>query len=59
MKNKWVVEFFLGGYEPNYKPKLTVFDVNKKTELKFFERYNGEYKNIPTGTVIDREVISP
>lgn len=47
------------GYEKDYKPKLSIFSVNKKTELKFFERHNGVYKNLPSGTVIDREVISP
>jgi aubergine-like protein len=54
---------FLGGedegYEKDYKPKLSIFSVNKKTELKFFERHNGSYKNLPSGTVIDRQVISP
>ena len=47
------------GYEKDYKPKLSIFSVNKKTELKFFERHNGTYKNLPSGTVIDRQVISP
>ena len=46
-------------YKENYKPKLTVFGVNKKTDLKFFERSNGGYRNIPAGTVIDKDVISP
>ena len=47
-------------YEKNYKPKLTMFTVNKKTDLKFFEKTNGDqYKNIPMGTVIDTDVISP
>ena len=47
-------------YKENYKPKLSIFGVNKKTDLKFFERSNKEgYRNIPTGTVIDKEVISP
>ena len=54
-----IEKFFSGGYEKGYKPKLTIFSVNKKTELKFFERNNGGYKNIPTGTVIDKQVISP
>ena len=48
-----------GEYEKDYKPKLTVFTVNKKTDLKFFENVNGGYKNIPMGTVIDNDVISP
>ena len=43
----------------NEKPKLTVFTVNKKTDLKFFEQTNNGYKNIPMGTVIDKDVISP
>ena len=54
-----ILEIFEGGYEENYKPKLTIFSVNKKTELKFFERHNGGFRNIPSGTVIDRGVISP
>ena len=56
---KKITKFFAEDYEANYNPKLTVFGVNKKTDLKFFERHNGGYRNIPTGTVIDREVISP
>ena len=54
-----IVEIFKGGYENGYKPKLTIFSVNKKTDLKFFEKHNGGYKNIPSGTVIDKQVISP
>ena len=46
-------------YKKDYKPKLTIFGVNKKTDLKFFERSNGGYRNLPAGTVIDKEVISP
>ena len=46
-------------YEKDYKPKLSIFSVNKKTELKFFERHNDVYKNLPSGTVIDSQVISP
>ena len=54
-----IEDIFNGGYEEGYKPKLTIFSVNKKTDLKFFERQNGGYRNIPSGTVIDRQVISP
>ena len=57
-----VLELFSGkdgGYEKDYKPKLSIFSVNKKTELKFFERRNNAYINLPSGTVIDRQVISP
>jgi len=54
-----ILEIFKGGYEENYNPKLTIFSVNKKTDLKFFERHNGGFRNIPSGTVIDRGVISP
>lgn len=46
-------------YEENYKPKLTVFSVNKRTELKFFERAQNGYKNIPVGSIIDQKVVSP
>ena len=54
-----ILGLFDGEYEKDYKPKLTVFTVNKKTDLKFFENVNGGYKNIPMGTVIDNDVISP
>ena len=54
-----ILDIFDGGYEDDYKPKVTIFSVNKKTDLKFFERHNGGYKNIPSGTVIDKQVISP
>ena len=54
-----IIDIFSGGYEVDYKPKLPVFCVNKKTALKFFQRQNGGYRNIPTETIIDREVISP
>ena len=46
-------------YAKGYKPKLTMFTVNKKTDLKFFENSSNGYKNIPMGTVIDQDVISP
>ena len=46
-------------YKHNYSPKLSVFGVNKKTDLKFFEKNNGGYRNIPAGTVIDKDVITP
>ena len=46
-------------YKANYKPNLTIFGVNKKTDLKFFERSNEGYRNIKTGTVIDKAVTSP
>jgi len=46
-------------YKDNYKPKLSIFGVNKKTDLKFFERSNDGYRNIPAGTVIDKNVVSP
>ena len=54
-----ISNLFDGGYEADYKPKLTIFSVNKKTDLKFFEKTNKGYNNIPTGTVIDKDVISP
>lgn len=54
-----IIELLEGGYEKDYKPNLTVFGVNKKTELKFFEKFNSGYKNIPSGTVIDQKVVSP
>jgi hypothetical protein len=66
MKNELpkILDFLSGeedrnAFEKNYKPKLTVFTVNKKTDLKFFENSSHGYKNIPMGTVIDKDVISP
>ena len=46
-------------YEKGYKPKLSFFTVNKKTDLKFFQKNTNGYSNISMGTVIDQEVISP
>ena len=54
-----IVSLLSGGYEKDYKPKLSIFSVNKKTDLKFFEGHNGQYRNLPSGTVIDKDVISP
>ena len=48
-----------GCYKENYKPKLTIFSVNKKTNLKFFQNNNSEYKNVPIGTCIDQDVTTP
>jgi aubergine-like protein len=65
MKNELpkIVDFLSGdetkGYQKEYKPKLTVFTVNKKTDMKFFQKIQNGFKNIPMGTVIDKEVISP
>ena len=66
MKNELpkILDFLSGeesrnAFEKDYKPKLTVFTVNKKTDLKFFENSSHGYKNIPMGTVIDKDVISP
>ena len=46
-------------YEEGYNPKLTIFSVNKRTELKFFEKFKNGYKNIPLGSVIDQKVVNP
>ena len=46
-------------YQEGYKPKLTIFAVNKRTELKFFEKMAKGYKNIPLGCVIDQKVVNP
>ena len=65
MKNELpkIIDFLSGdetkGYKKDYKPKLTVFTVNKKTDMKFFQKIQNGFKNIPMGTVIDKEVISP
>ena len=48
-----------GCYHENYKPKLTIFTVNKKTNLKFFQKTDLDYKNVPLGTCIDHDVTTP
>ena len=48
-----------GCYKENYQPKLTVFTVNKRSNLKFFQKIDSEYKNVPIGTCIDGEVTIP
>ena len=59
------IEKFFGGrtiegcYKENYKPKLTIFSVNKKTSLKFYQKLDTEYKVVPVGTCIDQDVTTP
>ena len=59
------IEKFFGGktsegcYKEDYKPKLTIFSVNKKTNLKFYQKVNLDYKNVPIGTCIDQGVTTP
>ena len=55
-----IEKFFKGNYRENYKPKLTVFNVNKRINLKFFEKLEKDsYKSVPIGTCIDDEVTTP
>ena len=54
-----LISYIETGYEENYKPKLTIFNVNKKTDLKFFEKKGNGYGNLPSGAVIDKDVVSP
>ena len=55
-----IEKFFKGNYRENYKPKLTVFNVNKRTNLKFFEKLEKDsYKSVPIGTCIDDEFTTP
>ena len=55
-----IERFFAGNYKENYKPKLTIFNVNKRTNLKFFEKLEkNNYKSLPLGTCIDEDVITP
>ena len=55
-----IEKFFSGNYKENYKPNLTIFNVNKKTNLKFFEKLEkNSYKSLPIGTCIDEEVTTP
>ena len=59
------IESFFGGkvnegcYKENYSPKLTIFSVNKKTNLKFYQKAEIDYKIVPIGTCIDQEVTTP
>ena len=48
-----------GCYKEDYKPKLTIFSVNKKTNLKFYQKFDSDYKNVPIGTCIDQDVTTP
>ena len=53
-------KFFSGNYQENYKPNLTLFNVNKRTNLKFFQKLEkNEYKSVPIGTCIDEDVVTP
>ena len=55
-----IEKLFKGNYKENYKPNLTIFNVNKKTNLKFFEKLEkNSYKSVPIGTCIDDEVTTP
>ena len=48
-----------GCYKENYKPKFTIFSVNKKTNLKFYQKHDLDYKTVPLGTCIDQGVTTP
>lgn len=48
-----------GCYKLNYKPKLTIFSVNKKANLKFYQKFDSDYRNVPIGTCIDQDVTTP
>ena len=48
-----------GCYKEDYKPKLTIFTVNRRTNLKFFQKVDSDYRNVPIGTCIDGEVTIP
>ena len=55
-----IEKFFKGNYKQNYNPKLTIFHVNKRPNMKFFQKVDkNNYKNIPLGTCIDEEVVTP
>ena len=59
------IEKFFGGkeidgcYKEKYTPKLTIFSVNKRSNLKFYQKAETEYKVVPIGTCIDQEVTTP
>ena len=44
---------------PENKLMITIFLVNTKHEIKFFETSNSLYKNVRTGTVIDDYITEP
>ena len=55
-----IEQFFKGNdksYKKDYKPKLTIFNVNKKTNLKFYQKIESNIKSVPIGTCIDDQVI--
>ena len=55
-------QFFEGSdvsYRKDYKPKLTIFNVNKKTNLKFYQKIESNYKSVPIGCCIDDQVTMP
>ena len=55
-----IEKFFNGNYKENYNPKLTIFNVNKKPNMKFFQKVDkNSYKSVPLGTCIDEEVVTP
>ena len=48
--------FFEGSdvsYRKDYKPKLTILNVNKKANLKFYQKIESNYKSFPIGYYID------
>ena len=48
-----------GCYKEKYQPKLTIFIVNKRANLKFFQKIDSKYNNVPIGTCIDEDVTIP
>jgi eukaryotic translation initiation factor 2C len=48
--------------EQGYKPKVTFLVVQKRHHTRFFPRpedADGRNKNVPAGTVVDREITHP
>ena len=48
-----------GGYNSSFKPRFSVIVVNKKAELKFFQKEGNNIINPPSGTVVDCDVTTP
>ena len=49
--------------QPDYKPKVTFLVVQKRHHTRFFptrdEDADGRNRNVPPGTVVDREITHP
>ncbi len=44
----------------NYKPPITFIAVQKRHKVRFFRDENGRagFENVPTGTVVDKDIVA-